>query len=88
MPRGGEITWHGPGQAVLYPIVHLRQAGLGPRRYVECLEQAMVHMHRLALTGLFSLFLIGKLLLGWYLQIQTAAEYGIEARAGATGETG
>eukprot|EP00958_Prasinococcus_capsulatus_P004702 scaffold439_cov415-Prasinococcus_capsulatus_cf.AAC.19 len=42
VPRGGEATWHGPGQAVLYPIVHLRQAGLGPRRYVELLEQAMV----------------------------------------------
>mmetsp|Transcript_3286 Transcript_3286/g.11921 ORF Transcript_3286/g.11921 Transcript_3286/m.11921 type:complete len:224 (-) Transcript_3286:504-1175(-) len=42
VPRGGEATWHGPGQAVLYPIVHLRQAGLGPRRYVELLEQAMI----------------------------------------------
>jgi hypothetical protein len=40
---GGDVTWHGPGQAVLYPIVHVRELGTGARRYVEGLEDTMVH---------------------------------------------
>lgn len=40
--RGGDVTFHGPRQAVLYPILSLRDAGLGARRYVEGLESAMV----------------------------------------------
>lgn len=40
--RGGETTYHGPGQMVLYPIVNLRRLGLGARAYVETLEECMV----------------------------------------------
>lgn len=42
VPRGGETTYHGPGQLVAYPIVDLRQLGLGARAFVEGLEDAMV----------------------------------------------
>eukprot|EP00882_Tetradesmus_deserticola_P002844 GHRQ01003023.1.p1 GENE.GHRQ01003023.1~~GHRQ01003023.1.p1 ORF type:complete len:266 (+),score=50.52 GHRQ01003023.1:845-1642(+) len=42
VPRGGETTYHGPGQLVAYPIVNLRQLGLGARAFVERLEDAMV----------------------------------------------
>ncbi|GMH40965.1 hypothetical protein BSKO_08869 [Bryopsis sp. KO-2023] len=42
--RGGEVTYHGPGQIVMYPIVHLRQLKLGARAYVEGLEDVMVRM--------------------------------------------
>mmetsp|Transcript_33939 Transcript_33939/g.57002 ORF Transcript_33939/g.57002 Transcript_33939/m.57002 type:complete len:154 (-) Transcript_33939:608-1069(-) len=42
--RGGDVTWHGPGQAVLYPIVDVRGLGIGARRYVEGLEQLMVNV--------------------------------------------
>ena len=42
VPRGGETTYHGPGQIIAYPIVHLRQLRLGPRVYVEALEDAMI----------------------------------------------
>ncbi|GLC40387.1 hypothetical protein PLESTB_001982300 [Pleodorina starrii] len=40
--RGGEVTFHGPGQLVAYPIVGVRQAGLGARAYVESLEDSII----------------------------------------------
>ena len=40
--RGGEVTYHGPGQLVAYPIVALRGRGLLLRPFVRALERAMV----------------------------------------------
>jgi lipoyl(octanoyl) transferase len=40
--RGGLVTYHGPGQLVGYPIVHLRQRGLRVPEYVHALEAAIV----------------------------------------------
>jgi len=40
--RGGGATFHGPGQLVGYPIVHLRAAGRDVHRYVRTLETALV----------------------------------------------
>jgi lipoyl(octanoyl) transferase len=39
--RGGEVTYHGPGQLVAYPIVRLADAGLLLRPFVRALELAM-----------------------------------------------
>ena len=39
--RGGEATYHGPGQLVGYPIVNLRRWGGGPIDYVRTLEEAL-----------------------------------------------
>ncbi|MBH65184.1 MAG: octanoyltransferase [Chloroflexi bacterium] len=40
--RGGEATYHGPGQLVGYPIIDVRAAGLGPVTYVRMLEQTII----------------------------------------------
>ena len=40
--RGGEVTYHGPGQLVGYPILNLRRWGGGPLKYVRALERALI----------------------------------------------
>jgi len=40
--RGGDITFHGPGQLVVYPIIDLNKAGLKVMEYVEGLENIMI----------------------------------------------
>ncbi|MBS0378068.1 MAG: lipoyl(octanoyl) transferase LipB [Proteobacteria bacterium] len=40
--RGGQVTYHGPGQLVVYPLVDLRRAGLGIRDFVTALERAVI----------------------------------------------
>lgn len=42
--RGGDITFHGPGQLVCYPIIDLDAIGLGVRRYIEALEQTVIDL--------------------------------------------
>lgn len=40
--RGGDITFHGPGQLVCYPILDLERLGIGLRKYIDALEQAVI----------------------------------------------
>jgi lipoate-protein ligase B len=40
--RGGDVTYHGPGQLVGYPIVHLGEAGLKLLEYVQALEDVLI----------------------------------------------
>jgi lipoyl(octanoyl) transferase len=40
--RGGQVTYHGPGQLVVYPLVDLRRLKLGIRDFVTALERAVI----------------------------------------------
>lgn len=42
--RGGDITYHGPGQLVVYPLLNLRNHRLGVKKYIELLEQSVVEL--------------------------------------------
>ena len=41
--RGGQITFHGPGQLVMYPLLNLKRQGLGVKSLVNKLEQAVIN---------------------------------------------
>ena len=40
--RGGEVTYHGPGQIVAYFLINLRRKGWGPKRFVNELESSVI----------------------------------------------
>src|SRR3569832_2609871 len=42
--RGGQVTYHGPGQLVMYPLLDLRRLRIGERELVMRLEQAVVKL--------------------------------------------
>lgn len=42
--RGGDITYHGPGQLVGYPILDLEQYGVGLKRYIYIIEEAVIRL--------------------------------------------
>ena len=42
--RGGQVTYHGPGQAVIYLLLDLREAGIGIKTLVNRIEQAVINL--------------------------------------------
>lgn len=42
--RGGQVTYHGPGQLVVYPLIDLRRLGVGIRDFVSALERAVIDL--------------------------------------------
>jgi lipoyl(octanoyl) transferase len=42
--RGGQVTYHGPGQIIAYVLIDLRRRNLGIKHLVHCLEQAVIEM--------------------------------------------
>ncbi len=42
--RGGQVTYHGPGQLMIYPLIDIKRAGIGVRKLVTALEQSVVDL--------------------------------------------
>ena len=42
--RGGQVTYHGPGLLMVYPLIDIRRAGIGVRKLVTALEQSVVDL--------------------------------------------
>jgi lipoyl(octanoyl) transferase len=40
--RGGQVTYHGPGQIVAYPLIDIRRKGIGVRAFVNSIEEAII----------------------------------------------
>ncbi|MEO8543956.1 MAG: lipoyl(octanoyl) transferase LipB [Burkholderiaceae bacterium] len=50
--RGGQVTYHGPGQVVAYPMIDLRRAGYFVKEYVYRIEEAVIQtLARFGVTG-------------------------------------
>lgn len=50
--RGGQITYHGPGQLIVYPLIDLRRRGIGVKPMVRLLEQCVIdHLANASLAG-------------------------------------
>jgi len=50
--RGGQVTYHGPGQLVMYPLIDIKRRNITIRQYVSLLEQAVIDLlNELGITG-------------------------------------
>lgn len=78
--RGGQITYHGPGQLVAYVLVDLRRRGYGIRELVSRMEQAVIDL--LATHGVAAARLAGAP--GVYVDGAKIAALGLRVRHGCT----
>ena len=78
--RGGQVTYHGPGQLVVYPMLDLRRLGLGVRELVMALERAIARLaaaHGIAAAG-------RRDAPGVYVGERKLASLGLRVRRGAS----
>lgn len=78
--RGGQVTYHGPGQLVMYPLLDIKRRKLGVRCLVDRLEQAVIDL--LADYGLQTQREPGKP--GVYWSGQKIAALGLRIRRGCS----
>jgi lipoyl(octanoyl) transferase len=78
--RGGQITYHGPGQVVVYVLVDLRRRGYGIRELVTRMEQAVIDL--LAAHGVAAARLAGAP--GIYVDGAKIAALGLRVKQGCT----
>ena len=78
--RGGQVTYHGPGQLVAYPLLNLRRLNFGVRDLVSALEQVLV-----AVLASYDIEAYAKAdAPGVYVQEQKIASLGLRVRRGCS----
>lgn len=78
--RGGQVTYHGPGQIVAYPLIDIRRKGIGVRDFVNRIEQAIIDV--LAGFGVQGDRIEGAP--GIYVKGDKVASLGLRVRRGRT----
>lgn len=78
--RGGQVTYHGPGQLIAYLLIDLRRQSLGPRQLVEIMEQAIIKL--LADYGIHASVKPGSP--GVYVEDKKIASLGLRIRRGCS----
>ena len=79
--RGGQVTFHGPGQLVVYPLVDLRRAGLGVRDVVTALERSVIDyaadlgIHAECRRGAPGVYVEGRKLASVGIRVRRGASY-------------
>lgn len=78
--RGGQVTYHGPGQIVIYVLVDLKRAGLSIRQLVEQLENGIIaYLHSLGINATGN-----REAPGVYIQGKKIASLGLKVRKSCT----
>jgi len=78
--RGGQVTYHGPGQIVAYPLIDIRRKGIGVREFVNRIEQSIISV--LSQYGVEGLRVDGAP--GIYVDGKKVASLGLRVRRGCT----
>ncbi len=78
--RGGQVTYHGPGQLVVYPLIDIRRLRLGVRQLVIALERAVIDM----VAGLGVVATCRRDAPGVYVDGAKLASVGLRIRRGAS----
>ena len=79
--RGGQVTYHGPGQLVVYPLINVRRARLGIRELVIALENAIIaycaehHIQAVGRRDAPGIYVDGKKLASIGLRIRRGCSY-------------
>jgi lipoyl(octanoyl) transferase len=78
--RGGQVTYHGPGQLVVYPLIDIRRSGLNVRALIQRLEQSVIDLVRP-----FGITAVGRRdAPGVYVEGRKLASVGMRIRRGAS----
>lgn len=77
--RGGQITYHGPGQLIVYPLIDLRRRGIGVRTMISYLENTVIDL--LALHNVAAC--ARKDAPGVYVEQKKIASLGLRVKRGA-----
>jgi lipoyl(octanoyl) transferase len=78
--RGGQVTYHGPGQLLVYPLIDIRRAALGVRDLITALERTVVRY----LAGQGVTAHVQPAAPGVYVEASKIASVGLRIRRGGT----